>query len=292
MRRLTSDWTDRHLPVALALVVAVVGGAVAAAAPLPYSVVGVLLLAVTAVGALFLDALGGLVLGVVTAGGVVLSRRLGGSWTAGDFPESLALCLATVALGWLTGLASTAIRVPQDPRRDSAAPMPAYGSLGLMTAEPARARLDEEVVRARRHRRPLTVVVVGVTITDPSLDEATRTAARRTVARLVESEVRDSDVPFALDAHHVGAILPETDAAAAWDVVGPVLDAAARATFTVREYDERRRLVDCADLHAGLAGLSDRIPDADTLLEAARAAAQVDQASSRAPSHAAPETSA
>src|SRR3712207_8787486 len=62
MRRLTSGWTDRHLPVALALVVAVVGGGGASAPPLPSSVGAGPLLALTARRALFLDALAGLLL--------------------------------------------------------------------------------------------------------------------------------------------------------------------------------------------------------------------------------------
>jgi GGDEF domain-containing protein len=290
MHRLISGWTEQHVPVALALVVAVLGGAVASTAPAPYSLVGVGAMVATALGALFLDALGGLALGVVLSAGVVLSRRLGEVWTRDSFVTALTLVLGLAALGWLTGMVSAGIhrRVDREPERGEVTP--AFGSLGLLTADLATARLEEEVVRARRHRRPLTVVVVRVTVGDPALPPPARAAALRAVARLVESMVRDTDVPFALGPDEVGAILPETDAPAAWDVVGPVLDAATRATFAVREQEERRRLVDVAELHAGLAVLGDRTADADTLLEAAGAAARADEARAGPVRHAAPDT--
>jgi GGDEF domain-containing protein len=153
---------------------------------------------------------------------------------------------------------------------------PAYGSLGLLTAEVAMVRLEEEVARARRHVRPLTVVVVLVCISDDTLDEHARSAARRALARLLESTLRETDVPFAMGEEQFGAILPETAASASWDVVGPVLDAAGRAAFTVRETDERRRLVDCAELHVGIAVLGDGLQDAESLIAAARRSAQAE----------------
>jgi GGDEF domain-containing protein len=146
-----------------------------------------------------------------------------------------------------------------------------------VTEEVAEARLDEEVARARSHGRPLSVVVVRVTTVDPGLDVNARAAAQRAVARLVESMLRDTDVPFAAPPDEFGAILPETDGAAAWEVVGPVLDAAARAAFTVREQDERRNLVDCAELHVGLATLGDGTSGATALLEAARRSARAEE---------------
>ncbi len=133
-------------------------------------------------------------------------------------------------------------------------------------------------MRARSHGRPLSVVVIRVTITDPALDANARNAAQRAVARLVESMLRDTDVPFASPPDEFGAILPETDGATAWEVLGPVLDAAARAAFTVREQDERRNLVDCAELHLGLATLGDQTSGGTALLEGARRSARAEEA--------------
>jgi hypothetical protein len=72
--------------------------------------------------------------------------------------------------------------------------------------------------------------------------------------------------------------------------VGPILDAATRARFAVREQDERRDLVDCAELHVGFAGMSEQLADATTLLQAAQASARADKVQGEASRHAAPET--
>lgn len=70
----------------------------------------------------------------------------------------------------------------------------------------------------------------------------------------------------------LGAILPETDGAGAYDVISPVLDAALHATFTVRgQGSERRNFSDVADVHVGLASYAGRYADAEALLKAARA---------------------
>lgn len=278
MRKLISGWTEQHVPVALALVVAALGGAVATTEPAPYSFLGLGALVATVVGALFLDAFGGLVLGVAAAAAVVLGMRLGDRWTPETFPTALALVLSLVTLGWLVGMVSAGVHARREgDAAHSSAATPAYGSLGLLTADVAHARLEEEVTRARSHGRPLSLVVIRVSLTDQALDPSARGAAQRAVARLVESMLRETDVPFALGPGEFGAILPETDAAAAWDVVGPVLDAATRAAFTVREQDERRSLVDCAELHVGLTALGDQPSPAGDLLEAARRSASADE---------------
>ncbi|MCV2490905.1 hypothetical protein OF117_16240 [Geodermatophilus sp. YIM 151500] len=262
----------------MALVVAALAGGVAVAAPGPYPLIGVSAVVVTALGALFLDALGGLVLGIGIAAAVVLGRRLTDQWTPESFPTSLVLVISLMALGWLVGMVAAALHGRRgEESDDDGAVVPAYGSLGLLTAEVATARLEDEVARARGHHRPLAVVVIAVSLTDDDLDRTARTAAHRAVARLVETLLRDTDVPFALGPDELGAILPETDAASAWEVVGPVLDAATRAAFTVRQTDERHNLVECAELSAGLAVMSDRLTDAGALLEAARRAARIEQ---------------
>jgi hypothetical protein len=116
----------------------------------------------------------------------------------------------------------------------------------------------------------LTVVLLSAEAIDPTLSDVGRGALHRTVARLVEALVPDSAVPFALAPDEVGAILPETDEHDAWELLGPLVDAAGRASFTIREQDERRALADCGELHAGLVSLSDDVLDADGLLAAVR----------------------
>jgi GGDEF domain-containing protein len=289
MRTLISGWTEQHVPIALALVVAALAGGVAVAEPGPYPLIGVAAVLGTALGALFLDAFGGLVVGVAFAAAMILSRRLTDQWTTETFRTALVLVISLLTLGWLVGMIATGLRERRtaEPGEDGAV-APAYGSLGLLTEDVARARLDDEVARARSHHRPLAVVVIGVYITDDGLDPIARDAAHRAVARLVETLLRDTDVPFALGPNELGAILPETSAAGAWDVVGPVLDAATRAAFTVRQQDERRSLVECAELSAGLAALTDQLTDARALLEIARESARVGQAEVHSRSSAGP----
>jgi GGDEF domain-containing protein len=281
MRTLMSGWTEQHVPIALALVVATLAGGVAVVQPGPYPLVGVAAVLVTALGALFLDAFSGLVLGVGAAAAMILSRRLTDQWTPESFRTSLSLVTCLIVLGWLVGMVSAGIHGRRNAESGGdGAVTPAYGSLGLLTEDVAVARLEDEVGRARSHHRPLAVVVIGVRITDDGLDPLARDAAHRAVARLVETLLRDTDVPFALRPDELGAILPETDAAGAWDVVGPVLDAATRAAFTVRQRDDRRNLVECAELSAGLAVMTDQLTDAASLLDAAREAARMEQVES------------
>ncbi len=195
---MTSGWTDAQRAAAPALVVAAVTGGLAARASSPYDVVGIAVAALTVLVALWVDAFGGIAAGLAGAAAVIAARLLGDQWTAGDFPLALALTAALLVLGWLTGILGARLRGHTDEEIPASVAAPAYGSLGLLPEDLARARLDEEIVRARRHRRPLTVVLLHTTITDVSLSAPARRAAQRTVARLVETLVPETAVPFAL----------------------------------------------------------------------------------------------
>ena len=274
--RLTSGWTDRHVVVAVAVVAAGITGVLTRAERAPFHlVVGVALVATVGL-ALSLNAFGGMVAGIAAAAGVIAAQQWSGAWDEDVFLGSVESTLGLVVVGGLVGMAGSRLRGREVV--DGPGPAPAYGSLGLLTAEVALSRLDEEIARARQHARPLTVVLVWTDITDQTLSEDARRRAHRTVARLVESLLRETDVPFALTTDEVGAILPETNADAAWQLVGPVMDAATRASFTVREEDQRRSLADCAELHAGLVSLSEDCADADELMAAARRSVHEDEA--------------
>ena len=280
MARLTSDWTEQHVAVAGAALTSSITGGLAALAEGPYAVWGMVALALTILGGLSTDTFGGIISGFGGAAVVVAARQVGGDWTPEVFGLALSLTFCLVVVGWSTGFASTRLRARGRAPSGGRETEPAFGSLGLLPAPLALARLDEEVSRAKRHGRPLTVVLLSVEITGPELSAAARSALQRTVARLVESLVPDTAVPFALAPDQVGAVLPETDQTAAWELLGPVVDAAGRASFAVREHDERRSLSDCADLRAGLVPLSEEHPDADSILaalqDAVRPAASAD----------------
>ena len=266
----TWAWTEAQRSVAVLAAGTAATGGLAAAASSPYDVVGVLSAALTVAAALTVGALGGLAAGLGGAALVIAARRIGGAWTPDDLPLALALTAAFLFLGWLAGAAGKQLRQRGAEAPVAAGTAPAFGSLGLLPADLAQARLDEEITRARRHRRPLTLVLLRIRITEDGLSEGARRAALRTSARLVESLLPETAVPFALAADEVGAILPETDEAGAWELLGPVVDAASRASFSVRESDERRSLVDCAALQAGLLPLTRQHDDAEAVLTALR----------------------
>lgn len=242
----------------------------------PFHLVVGVALVVTVGFALSLNASGGMVAGIAAAAGVIAVKQWSGAWDEDVFLGSVESTLGLVVVGGLVGMAGSRLRGRDVV--DGPGPAPAYGSLGLLTAEVALSRLDEEIARARHHAHPLTVVLFWTDITDQTLSEGARLRAHRTVARLVESLLRETDVPFALTTDEVGAILPETDADAAWQLVGPLMDAVTRASFTVREEDRRRSLADRAELHAGLVSLSEDCADADKLMAAARRSVRQDEA--------------
>jgi GGDEF domain-containing protein len=271
---MTSGWTDRHVVVALAVLAAALTGVLTRGEPAPFHLVVGAALAVTTIVALPLTPFGGMTTGLVGAAAVIAAKQWWGNWDQQAFLVSLETTVGLIVVGGLVGLAGSGLR--ERGRRNRHGVEPAYGSLGLLTADLALSRLDEEIARAQRHSRPLTVVLARTDITDPALGAGARARAHRTVARLVESLLRDTDIPFALDADEVGAILPETDIEGAWQLVGPLVDAATRASFTIRENEERRSLADCAELHAGMVTLSDEVANADDLLAAARRAVRDD----------------
>ncbi|PPK95383.1 GGDEF domain-containing protein [Kineococcus xinjiangensis] len=269
-------WTERHSVAATALAAAGAAGVLGAGAPgaLPLVVLAAVL--VTAVAALALDAFGGLVVGLAAAAAVTLAKQLGRAWTPDVFGESLATTAVLLLLGWSCGRLGRRLRQPP---ADPGAPRgeePAFGSLGLLTAEVAETRIDEEVARAGRHGRPLAVILVRTVLTDDALGPAARTKAHRTVARFLETLLGESDVPFALAADCVGAVLLETDADGAWDVLASILHSAADATFSDREGGRRLRLAETADVAAGIAVFPEDGADARSLIDSARRALEAD----------------
>ena len=74
------------------------------------------------------------------------------------------------------------------------------------------------------------------------------------------------------------------------DLVSPTYDFAQDeySPYRVRQRDDRRNLVECAELSAGLAVMTDQLTDAGSLLEAAREAARMEQVEPHSRSHAGP----
>jgi GGDEF domain-containing protein len=229
----------------------------------------------TALVSLTVDAFAGIVVGLAGAAALIAAKRLTGRWDAGAFELSLIETLALVAVGGAGGRVGAALR----PRGADEAYVPrvlapAFGSLGLLPQDVAMLRLEEEVDRARAHRRPLTVVIVDSEVVKPAPDDVARDQALRAVARIFESRVLDRDLPFAISTTRLGAVLPETSALEGWVRVGAILDAIAAASYTSRGSGGRRPVTDALQVHVGLAELGPDITSADALLDAATAGAE------------------
>ncbi len=273
MRRPISAWTEAHTRVALLLVVALVGSFAGSLEPrpLPYWVAAAV--AVSAATALAFDAFGGALVGLVVASGLVGVRRLTGAWEPEMFWVLLLETSAIVGVGVMAGLAGDALRRHGADGEARTGPMePVFGSLGLLDRDVALIRLEEEVERARDHRRPLTLLLIETDITDDRLGPEAREMAHRAIARIVESRMRDDHVPFAASLDRLGSVMPETTTADAWQYVGEILDAVADARFMDRSAGTQRRLGDAVEIHVGLAGVGPSCSSPDALLDAATTA--------------------
>ncbi len=271
LRRPTSAWTDQHTRVAGAFAVGLAGCLVGLgeSGSEPFWVASAV--AGTAVASLAFDAFGGIVAGLAAAAALIAARRIAGTWDADAFALSLAETLVLILAGATSGLAGAALRRPADGEEAASTVLaPVFGSLGLLPHDIAMLRLEEEVERARAHRRPLTLVIVRSEIADQSLDADARKQALRAVARILESRLHERDVPFAISPERLGAILPEATAADGWARVGAVVAAIADASFMSRATGTRSPVADAVHLNVGLAELVGPGKfSADALLDAA-----------------------
>lgn len=258
MTRRTSVWTDLSLMAAAGLVLSVGLAYAAVAASAAHPALVLVAAAVVATLSTRTDAFGGAAVGLFASAGVFAAQlALSGLPTDGAGPWAL---LASLLL--MIGAVGGAIgdRVRREGRRSeragSLAVAPAAGSLGLIGEADGRLRLAEEITRARLFGRPLSAARVMVEISDESLPRAESRRVRRAIARVLESVLRETDVPYALQDGGFGVVLPETAPDAAADVVGSVLIAAAQSTFTDRVTGSRRRVGDVVRLQLAVVDAS------------------------------------
>lgn len=266
MRALTPAWTERHTAVAVAMATGTAAQLVALGEDGPVAWWVAAAVAVTALGALAFDGWGGALVGLFVAVGLVAVRRATGHWSAEVFWPAALETAACIGLGACSGAAGSLLR-----RRGGATTgslfHPVHGSLGLIGAEAALGRLEEELARGRRLQRPVALVLLDIEPTDSSLPAEGRTAARRAVARLVESRVAEQDVPFALAEDRLGVICPETSPTMVWEMVGRVLESLRTATFTFGTDRTARALVDAVDVTVGIAHQSEKRATAADVLD-------------------------
>jgi len=127
-------------------------------------------------------------------------------------------------------------------------------------------RLEDELSRALRHRRPLAVALCEI----DDLDGITETRGRRItdrvvqeVARVVEGALRTGDVVARLSGEAFALLLPETDAASALLVADRVREQV--ASLVIPEAGK-------ATLSVGVAAAPENAVDRDSLVEAAERA--------------------
>lgn len=272
----TSGWTDRHTKVALLLGVALLASiaGLLEEGPIPFWVA--IAVVIAGIGSLSFDAFAGTVVGLAVAAGLIGVRRLTGWWGPEIFWPALVESLAVIAAGISAGVVGGALRattaVTGAPDGGGELSGPVFGSLGLLDHATAVMRLEEEVERASEHGRPLTLLLLDVEVTDDGLGPQARTGAFRSVARLLESRLADTDVPFFIGEDRLGAVLPESTAADAWTRLGALLDGITDARFASRAEGRQRSLADAVDLRVGMAHMGPDSDHADGLLDAASAA--------------------
>ncbi len=266
-------WTERHSFVAIAGVVALCAAAAGLIEGSAAAVIVVGALAITFVLGLAWDSWVGLVIGLVAAALVAFIRQRLGIWLPADFGPAVVETAALMATGLTAGRAGSLLRkAPSSAAGDVTDAPGAFGSIGMLTADLALVRLEEEAARATHYRRPLALLLLDVGIVDEALDDDARDEVVRAVSRVTGTMLRDMDVPFLFAPHRIGAILPEADLSAASVATGRILETISTATFIDRVRNERLAIADAAMVDVVAVALGPELPTAGELLDAAIAA--------------------
>jgi len=269
--RLTWGWTELHLNVVGLLLGTTAVSLAGLLDPSPVQVWVAVAVWGCATLALGSDIYGGMILGLLFAVGLSLLRQVTGTWVSDSFAAAAVESAGLVAVGALAGSAGAVLRRPGTRHQVQIGPHAEnpYSPLGVIGAEAAHVRLEEEIDRARGHRRPLSLVVFDVRSHDPDLSAQGRAAALRALVRVVERRASEVDVPFALTDDRIGVIFPERPSRRAWEAVGDVLHSVARSSFTVGSDRSPRPLGDTLSLHVGVVQMDASTESADLLLQAA-----------------------
>lgn len=268
MTALTPAWTERH--TALTAAAGLVAAAVVVSVTEPWPATPVVATAAVLVfaGALAFEAMIGIVIALVVTAGSIALKKLADIWTPDVLVPSGAEVILLMLLGLCAGSAGRMIRHEERGRAAAESdPSSVTGSMGLFSLDLGMLRLEEEIDRAVLHDRPLALLLLSFEIhLDPAWGAREREAIERTIARVVETLLRVSDVPFAVTDVKLGAVLPETGSHEAWGVVMPILDALAGASFVVRPSGERHPLAKHTDISIGLAFLGEHGVTAEELV--------------------------
>lgn len=269
MTPLTPVWTDRHLAVAVAGILLVQVVLVGGTEPWPAPVIVAAAAVVTLMVSLAFDGFIGGVVGLATAAVAIAIKRLLDIWTPDVFASSVIATLMLLLLGLGGGIVAQRLRALRPADDVGGFGQSSASSLGLLTPDLGLIRVAEEVERAVLHSRPLAVLRLSTTISSADgWGGAERRTIERAIARILDSRLRETDVPFALERNELAAVMPESGPDEVWARVVDLMDAISAASFASAD-GTRHRLGDYSNVRIGLAFLGQDGTTARELLEAA-----------------------
>ena len=217
-------------------------------------VAGAVVVAIAAavfVGAWFTDAFGGLVVGLsgAAAASVVVSRSPE-KFSADGLVVGSGIGLMVV-LGLVVGLIAAWARRRRrlsSARSSDGRSQAAQRSIGMLSPAAGALRLEEELARASLHTRPLVLATFGIDVHDDTLGADDIDRLRRAVARIIETALHPTDIPYAIGDRSFAVIMPEVGVDEAASVLAPVVAAAEHATFAARGDGRRMAVTDVAEI--------------------------------------------
>lgn len=275
MSRLTPVWTSLHSLFVLAIAPVALGTAVISWAEDLWLALGIaMLFAATAAVGLAFDPFIGLVVGLAGASSVVLLKQIAGAWNPVTFVGSLGEVILLFLTGAVAGFVGSRLRGQALPGRteDDDAGSPFAGSLGILPRHMGELRFEEEVDRARRYGRALSLLRINIDMhagEDTRAQPAEAEAVMRAVARLVENLTRVTDIPFSCGSNSFAIIFPETAITGALTLASHLVDAILTATVATRADGGRRRIGEFAGVRLGVAAYPEHGDSAEALMESA-----------------------
>lgn len=226
---------------------------------------------------------GGLAASAISVFAIVLIDQ-----TVGIYPRENALfniateLAAFLAAGPLAGSLATAInRVQHEADRWLARveELSVHDDIfGTLKPDWARLRLDEEIVRAQRFKRPLSIALLNLSpnATAPIDQRAERVAALQAVIRVARAVTHPPLIVTHAGGDQVLIVLPEHTADQARDVIDRVQQQIKREQYFPKRKDLNKALGkpvrDWGQLQVGVVALNGHAASGETLIASARAA--------------------
>ena len=277
MNRLIPVWTDTHTRALLMVVHVAIGIAVVTqggGGDLWFSLIVASLFVLTVIVGLAFDWLIVLATGFACATLLFFLRPPATHPNQVEFSGGLLSAFFLVSSGMAAQFAGDRTRRMDAPPSEDSAPSPpgagapVFGSLGLLRGDLGELRLEEEIDRARRYGRPLSVGRVALDYRE-GIGADEREGAGRAVTRLLESTLRTTDVVYAyVGTGGIIAIFPETGEEGAWLLLSRIVDGTVDATTHVGPENARRPIREFATPHFAIASFPRDGDSATELLEA------------------------